>query len=140
MSGLNELESKMRRLRELRVQRDIDKKAYEKSEEAYKTLEAEMWEEIDNSAIKGSITVDLGDGKEVRFTKSKTRYGQILDMDQALESLEQSARIDEMTTSKIVGERLNEWVKELLDSGQPLPPGIGVRERKYISQSVRKSK
>lgn len=134
MSEFNTLKSRFRRLAELRQQRDIDKKIAEGSEAEYREYEAEVYEAIEESDLKGSIEFDFGDDLGTfRFSKRSTIYGKIIDMNQALDSLEDRAIVDEMTATKIEAKRLNELVRTAIENGEELPPGIGSYDRKFIT-------
>ena len=62
------LASKFRRLAELRIERDITKTAAENAEREFRACEADIWDDLIESPIEGSITIDLGEphGK-IRF-------------------------------------------------------------------------
>jgi hypothetical protein len=136
MSDLAAFESKFRRLAELREQRDIDKKTAETSENEYREYEKELFESISDSALRGSVEFDFGgDLGVIRFQPRSTVYGQVIDKNAALDAFENEAIIDEMTGSKIEARRLNEYVRNRLESGQELPDGIGFYERKFFTIS-----
>lgn len=129
--------AKMRRLMEAREKRDTTKVAAESAEKEYRELESELWDEIAESPIEGSIKVDLGEpyGK-VTFGVRETYYGRVLDKDLALEYFEQSARVDEFTEPKIVPARVNELVRERIENNDgKMPPGIDWYPRRYIAIS-----
>ncbi len=139
MSDLAFIESKFRRLAELRQQRDIDKKAAENSESAYREYEAELFQTMDESSLRGSLEFDFGgDLGVIRFQPRSTIFGKVIDKNAAMDSLENAALVDEMTSAKIEARRLNEYVREHYESGRELPPGIGYYERKYFAISSKK--
>jgi len=136
MSDLAALESKFRRLAELREQRDIDKKAAEQSESEYREYEAELFGAVEDSALRGTVEFDFGgDLGKIRFQPRRTIYGQVVDKSAALESFEQEALIDEMTGPRIEARRLNEYVRDRLENGQELPDGVSYYERKFFTIS-----
>lgn len=136
MSDLAALESKFRRLAELREQRDFDKQAAEASEAAYREYEAELLETIDESALRGTVEFDFGgDLGIIRFQPRRTIYGRIIDKNAAMDSFEQEALMDEMTAPKIEARRLNEYVRDRIESGVPLPEGVDYYERRYVTIS-----
>lgn len=135
MSDLAALESKFRRLAELREQRDIDKKTAETSETEYREYEKELFETVEDSALKGSVEFDFGDLGVIRFQPRSTIYGQVIDKNAALDAFENEAIVDEMTGSKIEARRLNEYVRDRLENGQELPDGVGYYERKFFTIS-----
>jgi hypothetical protein len=125
---LNEEEviaSKFRRLVELRERRDITKGAADSAEEEYREYEAELFDEMANSPVKGTRRIDLGEPHGlVVFTPRETKFGRILNLDDALDYFEQRQMSDEMTKPGIAKRKLNEMVRELLEQGKSLPPGI----------------
>jgi hypothetical protein len=136
MSDLSALESKFRRLAELREQRDIDKKAAENSESEYRTYEAELFEAIEESALRGTVEFDFGgDLGKIRFQPRRTIYGRVIDKAAALEAFEADAIAEEMTSPKIEARRLNEYVRDRIESGQKLPDGVDYYERRFFTIS-----
>lgn len=136
MSDLAALESKFRRLAELRETRDIDKQTAESSEAAYREYEAELLEAIDESALRGTVEFDFGaDLGIIRFQPRRTIYGKIIDKNAALDAFEEEAIVDEMTAPKIEARRLNEYVRDRIESGQELPDGVGYYEKRYVTIS-----
>lgn len=136
MSDLSALESKFRRLAELRQERDIDKKSAENSERAYREYEAELFEQIEGSALRGTVEFDFGDELGViRFQPRQTIYGRVIDKMAALDSLQDEDLVEEMTAPKIEARRLNEYVRERLENGQKLPDGIDYYTRQYFTIS-----
>jgi hypothetical protein len=136
MSDLSALESKFRRLAELREQRDIDKKAAENSESEYRAYEAELFETIEESALRGTVEFDFGgDLGLIRFQPRRTIYGRVIDKAAALEALEAEALVEEMTAPKIEARRLNELVRDRMESNQELPEGIDYYERRFFTIS-----
>jgi len=136
VSDLAALESKFRRLAELREERDLDKKTHEASEQAYREYEAELLETLDESALRGTVEFDFGGELGViRFQPRKTIYGKVVDKNAALEAFENEAIVDEMTSPKIEARRLNEYVRDRVESGIDLPDGVGYYERKYMTIS-----
>lgn len=136
MSDLARLESKFRRLAELREQRDFDKQAAERSEAEYREYEAELLETIDESALRGSVEFDFGgELGTIRFQPRRTIYGRIVDKNAAMEAFENEAIIEEMTAPKIEAKRLNEYVRDRLEHDGNLPPGVDYYERKYVTIS-----
>lgn len=136
MSDLLALESKFRRLAELRETRDVDAQAAKASEEAYREYETELLATIDESALRGTVEFDFGgDLGIIRFQPRRTIYGRIVDKNAAMDAFEQEALMDEMTAPKIEARRLNEYVRDKLESHQELPDGIGYYERRYVTIS-----
>ncbi len=136
MSDLARLESKFRRLAELREQRDFDKQTAERSESEYREYEAELLGDIDESALRGSVEFDFGgELGTIRFQPRRTLYGKIVDKNAAMEAFEEEAIIEEMTAPKIEAKRLNEYVRDRMENGGNLPPGVDYYERRYVTIS-----
>lgn len=136
MSDLAALESKFRRLAELREQRDIDKETAKRSEEDYREYEAELLETLEESALRGSVEFDFGgDLGKMRFQPRETLYGRIIDHEAALIAFEREAIVDEMTRPKVEARRLNEYVRGRIEAGQELPDGIDYYPRRFITIS-----
>lgn len=134
MSDLAALESKFRRLAELREERDVDKEAAKRSEEAYREYEADLWTQVEESAVRGSVEFDFGgDLGIIRFQPKKTVYGRVIDKNAALEAFESECLTDELTSPKIEARRLNEYVRDKLELEGELPEGIDYYEKKFIS-------
>ncbi len=134
-----DLAKKFRRLMELRERRDADKLASENSEKEYRELEAEVWEEYDESPLEGAIKVDLGgDYGTVTFVPKETYYGRIIDREKALEHFENRAMIDEVTEPKPVMARIHEIVRDVIDQGGSMPPGLDFYAKRYIQITRKK--
>lgn len=119
------LAARFRRLVEAREKRDIDKVAAEDSEKDYRAYESELFEELTDGPISGTIRLDLGDPiGVVTFTPRETTYGRIIDADAALAHFEEHGERDQMSTPKIEKKRLNALVRELLEQGKAMPPGV----------------
>lgn len=136
MSELSELESKFRRFAELRDTRDYEKAAAEASERAYREYEQQLFEDVEDSALRGTIQFDFGgDLGIIRFQPRRTIYGRVIDKNAAQEAFENEAIIDEMVSPKIEARRLNEYVRDRLENGQSLPEGIDFYERQFFTIS-----
>jgi len=136
MSEIDELKSRFQRLLELRDRRDKDKKTSAASERAYRECEAEVFEAVQDSGMKGRISFDFGgELGRASFQTRSTNYGRILDKDAAIRALKAEG-LDEMITSEaIVERRLNELVRDRLESTADLPDGVGWYPRNGISIS-----
>lgn len=126
--------SKLRRLMEARQQRDEDKKAAEQSEKDYRELEAEVYEELDENPVQGTVKVDLGDPYGVvSFAPRETYFGRIIDEDAAAEYYEQRAMMEEVSAPKFVMRRINEEVRDRIEQGQNMPPGVDFYARRGVT-------
>lgn len=101
----------------------------------YRAAEQDVLDKMEELGLK-TLTVDLPTVGSVRFTRRKpTVYGRITDIDAAIESFENSGRVDELFHSKVSSARLNEFVRECLEQGQPLPAGVDFYERPGVTVS-----
>ena len=129
-------QSRFIRLVELREQRDFDKAQFERSEREYREYEKELFSEVDESPLEGTIKMDLGpEHGTVSFRLNRTVYGRIIDQDTALEAFEDEAITEELTKPGIQKRRLNELVRERLENGVKLPEGIDYYENRGITIS-----
>ena len=125
--------SKFRRLIELREKRDEDKVTAEKSEKDYRKYEAELYDEIEEGPMKGSRRFDLGGTfGTVVFTPKETRFGRIIDADAAVKYFQGVSTDEEMLKQKISKGKLNEIVRERMEQGKPLPPGVDF----YVNRNI----
>jgi len=101
----------------------------------YRAAEQDVLDRMDELGLK-TLTVELPGVGSVRFTKRKpTIYGRITDLDAAMEAFSESGRADELFSPKVAASRLNEFVRECLEQGQPLPPGVDFYERPGVTVS-----
>ena len=131
-----DLSEMLRRLMEAREKRDTTKTAAERAERQYRTLEAEVWEALEDSPIEGTIKIDLGPPYGlVSFLPRETYFGRVIDKEDALDYFEQRAMSEEMTEPKIAKARVNELVREHLEQKKPMPPGLDFYPKRYVSIS-----
>lgn len=115
-----------RALRDLKVRKAEAKAAFKKIEEAHAIAEAQFKERLKTEGMD-SLKVD-----GVNFVPTTTIYGQIQDRSAFVEwALEHDA---ELVQYKEREELINQLARKHVDDGEPLPPGLGVRPREYISQ------
>jgi hypothetical protein len=136
VSDISEFKSRFQRLLELREARDIDKKKATTSEKAYREYEAELWEELSELGVKGTISFDFGgDLGTAKFVSRATTYGKIIDSEAALRALKAAGYGDVIYSEAVREGRLNELVRDLLESKTELPEGVDFYTRKGISIS-----
>lgn len=94
----------------------------------------ELLRELMGPGVKGSVPFDLGEGYgTVRFSPQSTHYGQVLDREMAEKALRDAGRErEQIITTKLREQQLNELVREHLDHNQELPDGIGFYTRDYV--------
>lgn len=87
-----------------------------------------------------SQTLDLGEGYgEVRVVPRTTTYGQVLDRETAIESLERLGRADEIFRTDVAKGVLNEFVREEIEAKRPLPDGIGWYDQRGVTVTVKRA-
>jgi hypothetical protein len=129
--------SQLRRLMELRDERDHLQEAAKKAENEYREAEMELFEELNEGPVSRLSNIDLGEpwGK-VSFRPRETYYGKIIPgmEDEALEHFEQRAMIDTITAPKFVSKRLNEIVRKVVEDGEgEMPPGVDFYARRGVT-------
>jgi hypothetical protein len=108
---------------EARVARDEAKTTFKRLEQEYRSIEADIYEELED--MPGTLSVDLGEPwGVVKFRNRETYYAKIIDDEKAQEYYESRAMMDEVSSPKFVMARLNEEVRERIDLGQSPPPGV----------------
>jgi hypothetical protein len=121
----NALASQFRRLVEARDKRDRDKLAAQKSEDEYREVEGEIFEAMIEGPITSTLRFDFGNELgTIAFTPRETTFGRIIDADAALEFFKERGEKDAMSSRKIEKKKLNGLVRELLEQGKTMPPGI----------------
>lgn len=121
---------------ELRETRDFDKKKYDTSKAAYREYESELFEELRELGIRGTLTFDFGgDLGTAAFVSRATTYGTIVDKRTAIEALKREGHTEAIMEEAIREGRLNELVRTYHETGKELPEGVDFYERKIISIS-----
>jgi hypothetical protein len=128
------LDTKLRDLVEKRERRDETKDAAERAEKVYRQAEAAVWEEIkDEYGDLTSFTIDLPEIGKVKFGRRQTIRSRILDEEEFAAWAKETGRDDEFLKPGIHKRVLNEEVREAIDHGQPLPPGVDFSTTRFIS-------
>lgn len=91
-----------------------------------KEAEVALFERMDSEGV-GSIKVD-----KTNFVRTETVYGQVQDRSEFVAWAEDN--MSELLETKERKALVNEVIRERLDGGQELPPGLGFYVRQYISQ------
>lgn len=129
----DEAKAHFRRLMELRVAHDEAQAAAKKAEKEYRECEADVWESISESSIKGTVKVDLGEPFGVtQFGATETHYAQVVDAGEALEYYEGKHELAAVTEPKLVMRRINEEVRRRIEEGGDLPPGVTYRTTRRV--------
>jgi hypothetical protein len=135
----DEAKGRARRLLESKVKRDELKQALKDAEKEFREREAEFYEELEDATGGKTLPINLGEPwGTVKFRTRETYYGKIIDQDAAQDWFEQRAMIDEVSSPKFVMARINEIVRERIDLGQPMPPGIDFSPNRGVTISREK--
>jgi hypothetical protein len=134
--------STLRRLMELRAERDELEQAAKNAKAAYQEAEDDLYEQLTEGPVDRLNNVDLGEpwGK-VSFRTRETFFGRIIpgEEEKALAHYEQRAMMDEVTAPKFVMKRINEEVRDCIEQGISPPPGIDWYARRGITVTRQKS-
>lgn len=123
--------SELRDFVEKRDIRDRAKAEFEAAERDYREIEAFVWEKMDENGDQILDRELPGEGR-VHIDRRSTIYSRVLDTDILLDSLENEGRVEEMTKPGFEKKRLNEFVRECLETGRPLPDGVDFYEKRYL--------
>ncbi len=131
--------TKARRFVKAKEKRDKLKLELESVEKEFRDLEADLWQAIEASEQK-SGTWDLGPGYgTVQLTRRETTTATVLSPEEAAEALEKMGLAEAVLGSPAVRKKvLNEYVRDWLKSGQPLPKGIDFHKRRYLTTTKKK--
>lgn len=133
-------------LLETLARRVIDKRAdYEKArkkkvseEKEMKAAEADMNEAMAKAKLPGA-TLDLGEGYgNVQFNREQKVNSSIFDEEAAIAYFEEHGLASGYVQGKVRKAPVNQLVRESLENGQDLPPGIEPRVTKYVKVTKRK--
>jgi hypothetical protein len=134
LTSAEELASRVRRLVELRAEKDETKVAADKAKAAFEKYQAEFFEEYSKSPLKGSVKVDIGgDYGLVQIVPRSTRYGRILDREAAEKYFEDRKQTAEFVKEDFRMGRLHELVREHIEQKKPLPPGIDFYTKEFFT-------
>lgn len=121
----DELEQ-LARLKARKAQTAADAKIAAADLERY---EQELWERMEGVNADSRAYGDIGS-----FVRKSTVYGQITDRDAFVEWAKEQGLDDVVQVVEQKG-RLNEIVRDRLDTQQELPPGVSFYEKRYISHT-----
>lgn len=121
---------KLERLAELKKAYQTLDEQTKKARRAHDQYQAEVFEFMREN---GLLTVKTDNGT---FSCKSTIYSKVQDMDQFIEWAKLNGLTDEFLREKEVGARLNEYVRDAVANGAPLPDGVTWYPREYISVST----
>ena len=120
------IEDEARSLRSLRLKRDAAKTAFEELDGQFKGATLGLYERMEEDGIEG-IKVD-----GINFVPTATTFGNVQDRDTFV--LWAEAHDDSLLEVKERKRLVNELVREHVEEGKPLPPGLGFYVKQNISQ------
>lgn len=97
-----------------------------------KEFEADLWRKYDEQNTRGIRT------GEARYELKSTIYGTVTDYEAFKEWVIEQDLVEEFLKQTEESARLNELVRDRMDTGQELPAGVGWYERRYISVTSNK--
>ncbi len=124
------IKERLVRLAELKNEKDDAKKMFSDKEAAFKAYERETHKLMEVQDVK-TVKIDgLG-----TFTRSERTYCKVLaeSEEEFVSWAEEEGVADELVKRKFETKRLNALVKERLENGDDLPPGVDVTPTPYIS-------
>lgn len=126
----------LRRLMELREERDRLEKAAKNAKAEYQDAELELFERLSDGPVSRLNNVDLGEpwGK-VSFGARETIYGRVIPgkESEARAYFSQRGQMDVLTEPKFVAKRLNEVARECFEGQEDFPPGIDWYARRGVT-------
>ncbi len=139
------LKKKLRNLVEKREKRDAAKLAWQKEKDECETLELEVFDIFERPGadgepqIKGTLTVPLGEPYgDVKFRTRETHYAKIIDDEEVQKHYEKRAMMEEVSAPKFVMKRLNDDVREALESDVDLPKGLSYTTQRGMTITLEK--
>jgi hypothetical protein len=120
------LSQQAQKLRDLKERRDALKGDYEDADKEFKAAEFELLERMEAEDCDG---IKVGG---TNFVPTETVYAQIQDRSEFIEWAE--VQNDELIEPRERKALLNQFVREQLDNGKPLPPGLNFYVRRVVSQ------
>jgi hypothetical protein len=121
------LTDRLAHLAALKAKEREDKKRYEGSKAERERFELDTHTFMESEDLR---TVRTGSHT---FSAKETIYGQVQDEEAFRAWVRDNELEDEFFRSEEVKGRINELVREAIDSGRDLPPGLGWYPRKYVS-------
>lgn len=132
------LETLARRVIDERAVYDKAYKAKVKAEESKKRAEFDMNEAMAKAKLPGA-TLELGPGYgNVQFNREQKVNSSVFDEAAAIAYFETQGMTSGYVEGKVRKKPVNQLVRESLENGQELPPGIEPRVTKYVKVTKRK--
>lgn len=132
------LETLARRVIDLRAEYEKARKEKVKREKAMKAAEADMNDAMAKAKLPGA-TLELGPGYgNVRFNREQKVNSSVFDEEAAIAYFEEHGMGPGYVQGKVRKAPLNQLVRESLENGQELPPGVEPRVTKFVKVTKQK--
>jgi hypothetical protein len=132
------LETLARRVIDKRASYEKARKEKVKQEKAMKAAEADMNEAMAKAKLPGA-TLELGPGYgKVQFNREQKVNSSVFDEAAAIKYFEDNGMAAGYVDEKVRKKPLNQLVREALENGQELPPGVEPRVTKFVKVTKRK--
>lgn len=132
------LETLARRVIDLRADYDKKRKAKTSAEEKMKRAESDMNDAMSKAKLPGA-TLELGPGYgKVQFNREQKVNSSVFDEAAAIKWFEENGMTAGYVQGKVRKKPTNQLVRETLENGGELPPGIEPRVTKFVKVTKRK--
>lgn len=132
------LETLARRVIDLRADYEVKRKAKTAAEGKMKRAEADMNDAMAKAKMPGT-TLELGPGYgKVQFNREQKVNSSVFDEPAAIKYFEEQGLRAGYVDEKVRKKPVNQLVRESLENGQELPPGIEPRVTKFVKVTRRK--
>lgn len=123
---MRSISEEARELRAIRVERDEAKRAFDELDQQYKEAMGRLFHRMNDEGVDG-LKVD-----DVSFVPTETIYANVQDREAFVNWAKDHD--DQLIEDKERKALLNQMVRERVDNGEPLPPGVGFHVREVVSQ------
>lgn len=131
------LETLARAVIDRRAEYDKTYKAKAKAEKAKKAAEADLNEAMAKAKLPGA-TLDLGPGYgRVQFNREQKVSSSVFDKDAAIAYFDEHGMSQGYVEGNVRKAPLNQLIRDRMEAGQELPPGIEPRITKYVKVTKR---
>lgn len=131
------LETLARRVIDARKAYEKARKEKTKTETAKKRVEADMNDAMAKAKLPGA-TLELGPGYGIQqFNREQKVNSSVFDEAAAVKFFEDNGMAPGYVDEKVRKKPLNQLVRESLENGQELPPGVEPRVTKYVKVTRR---
>jgi hypothetical protein len=132
------LETLARRVIDARAEYEKARKEKDKREKTKKSAEADMNDAMAKAKLPGA-TLALGEGYgNVQFNREQKINSSVFDEAAAVKFFEDEGLAAGYVDEKVRKKPLNQLVRESLENGQELPPGVEPRVTKFVKVTRRK--